>query len=138
MSYIAEGAAPIHMPTKARQVFDVSGAGDTVIAAVACCRVNGLPIEQTMRIANLAAGVVVGKAGAATVSWEELREDEDLPSPMRRARWPYAKRRWRSAIIGVARVWPSASPTAVSIFSIPVILRRCATPRAIATGSSSA
>jgi D-beta-D-heptose 7-phosphate kinase/D-beta-D-heptose 1-phosphate adenosyltransferase len=84
MSYIAEGAAPIHMATKARQVFDVSGAGDTVIAAVACCRVNGLPIEQTMRIANLAAGVVVGKAGAATVSWEELREDEDLPSPMRK------------------------------------------------------
>jgi D-beta-D-heptose 7-phosphate kinase/D-beta-D-heptose 1-phosphate adenosyltransferase len=86
MSYIAEGAAPIHMPTKARQVFDVSGAGDTVIAAIACCRVNGLPIEQTMRIANLAAGVVVGKAGAATVSWEELRgaEDDELPSPMRK------------------------------------------------------
>jgi D-beta-D-heptose 7-phosphate kinase/D-beta-D-heptose 1-phosphate adenosyltransferase len=86
MSFIAEGAAPIHMLTKARQVFDVSGAGDTVIAAVACCRVNGLSIEQTMRIANLAAGIVVGKAGAATVSWEEIRgaDDRDLPSSMRK------------------------------------------------------
>jgi D-beta-D-heptose 7-phosphate kinase/D-beta-D-heptose 1-phosphate adenosyltransferase len=86
MSFVAENAAPIHMPTQARQIFDVSGAGDTVIAAVACCRVNDLAIEQTMRLANLAAGVVVGKSGAATVSWEELRgaDDHDLPSLMRR------------------------------------------------------
>ncbi|HLW93603.1 MAG TPA: D-glycero-beta-D-manno-heptose-7-phosphate kinase [Roseiarcus sp.] len=87
MSFIAEGAAPIHMPTKARQVFDVSGAGDTVIATIACCRVAGVPIEQTMRLANLAAGVVVGKPGAATVSWEELRlsaDDHEMPSLLRK------------------------------------------------------
>ncbi|HLJ70407.1 MAG TPA: D-glycero-beta-D-manno-heptose-7-phosphate kinase [Roseiarcus sp.] len=86
MSYFAEGAAALHMPTKARQVFDVSGAGDTVIAAVACCRTGGLPIEQTMRIANLAAGIVVGKAGAATASWEEIRDadEHDLPPSLRK------------------------------------------------------
>jgi D-beta-D-heptose 7-phosphate kinase / D-beta-D-heptose 1-phosphate adenosyltransferase len=77
MSFIAEDAAPLHMPTKARQVFDVSGAGDTVIATLAWCLVGGLPIEQTMRLANLAAGVVVAKPGAATVSWEELRTIAD-------------------------------------------------------------
>jgi D-beta-D-heptose 7-phosphate kinase / D-beta-D-heptose 1-phosphate adenosyltransferase len=86
MSFIADGVAPIHMPTRAKQVFDVSGAGDTVIAAIACCRVNAIPIEQTMRIANLAAGVAVGKAGVATVSWEELRaaDDRELPSHMKK------------------------------------------------------
>jgi D-beta-D-heptose 7-phosphate kinase/D-beta-D-heptose 1-phosphate adenosyltransferase len=87
MSFIAAGEAPIHMPTKARQVFDVSGAGDTVIATVAWCRVGGLPIEQTMRLANLAAGVVVAKPGATTVSWEELRtgdDDHEMPSLLRK------------------------------------------------------
>jgi D-beta-D-heptose 7-phosphate kinase / D-beta-D-heptose 1-phosphate adenosyltransferase len=83
MSYIAEGRAAVHMPTKARQVFDVSGAGDTVIAALAWCLASGWSIEDTMRLANLAAGVVVGKPGAATVSWEELRtsaDDHEMPS----------------------------------------------------------
>jgi D-beta-D-heptose 7-phosphate kinase / D-beta-D-heptose 1-phosphate adenosyltransferase len=83
MSYIAEGGAAVHMPTKARQVFDVSGAGDTVIAALAWCLASGWSIEETMRLANLAAGVVVGKPGAATVSWEELRtsaDDHEMPS----------------------------------------------------------
>jgi D-beta-D-heptose 7-phosphate kinase / D-beta-D-heptose 1-phosphate adenosyltransferase len=86
MSFIADRVAPIHMPTKAKQVFDVSGAGDTVIAAIACCRANGVPIEQTMRIANLAAGVAVGKPGVATVSWDELRaaDDRELPSHMKK------------------------------------------------------
>ena len=73
MSYVAPGAAAIHMPTQSKQVFDVSGAGDTAIAAVACGFVADLPIEQTMRLANLAAGVVVSKPGTATVSLDELR-----------------------------------------------------------------
>jgi len=86
MSYVAAGQAPVHMSTKARQVFDVSGAGDTVIAALAWCLTNGWPVEETMRLANLAAGVVVGKPGAATVSWEELRtsaDDHEMPSFLR-------------------------------------------------------
>jgi D-beta-D-heptose 7-phosphate kinase/D-beta-D-heptose 1-phosphate adenosyltransferase len=77
MSYFEEGIAPIHMPTVARQVFDVSGAGDTVIATIACCQVGGMSIEQSMRLANLAAGIVVAKPGAATVSWEELCASAD-------------------------------------------------------------
>ena len=103
MSYFAADAPPFHMPTKARQVFDVSGAGDTVIATIACCRTGGLPIEQTMRIANLAAGIVVGKAGAATASWEEIRDadERDLPPSLRKgalANWDEAaaiREHWR-------------------------------------------
>jgi D-beta-D-heptose 7-phosphate kinase/D-beta-D-heptose 1-phosphate adenosyltransferase len=75
------------MPTQAKLVFDVSGAGDTVIAAVACCIVNAMPVEQTMRIANLAAGIVVSKPGTATVSLDELRaaaHEHELPSAFRK------------------------------------------------------
>jgi D-beta-D-heptose 7-phosphate kinase/D-beta-D-heptose 1-phosphate adenosyltransferase len=87
MSWFAADATPIHMPTQAKLVFDVSGAGDTVIAAVACCIVNAMPVEQTMRIANLAAGIVVSKPGTATVSLDELRaaaHEHELPSAFRK------------------------------------------------------
>lgn len=72
MSLFREGAAPVHLPVEAREVFDVSGAGDTVVASVALGLAAGLPIETAMRMANAAAGVVVGKLGTATCSAEEL------------------------------------------------------------------
>lgn len=61
-----------HEPALAREVFDVSGAGDTVIATLAVMMAAGLDIAAAMRLANLAAGVVVGKLGTATCSREEL------------------------------------------------------------------
>lgn len=73
MSYFAPGAMPIHMATEAQAVFDVSGAGDTVFAAIAYGFANGIPMQQTMRLANIAAGIVVSKPGTATVSLDELR-----------------------------------------------------------------
>ena len=57
---------------EAREVFDVSGAGDTVIATLALAHAAGRPLEEAMRIANAAAGVVVGKLGTATLGAEEL------------------------------------------------------------------
>ena len=75
MSYFASGAAPIHMPTHAKLVFDVSGAGDAVLATFAYGLVGALPIEQTMRLANLAAGIVVSKPGTATITLDELRAE---------------------------------------------------------------
>jgi bifunctional ADP-heptose synthase (sugar kinase/adenylyltransferase) len=63
----------VHEPALAREVFDVSGAGDTVIATLAVMLASGLPLEQAMRWANRAAGVVVGKLGTATCSLEELQ-----------------------------------------------------------------
>lgn len=73
MSFFAPGAAPIHMATEAKAVFDVSGAGDTVFAAIAYGVANGISMQQTMRLANIAAGIVVSKPGTATVSLNELR-----------------------------------------------------------------
>lgn len=61
-----------HVPTEARQVFDVSGAGDTVVAVLALLRGAGVAIDEAVRIANLAAGVVVGKLGTASVTPDEL------------------------------------------------------------------
>jgi D-beta-D-heptose 7-phosphate kinase/D-beta-D-heptose 1-phosphate adenosyltransferase len=63
---------PFHVPTVAREVFDVSGAGDTVIAAFTLAIAAGAsPVEATV-FSNHAAGVVVGKRGTATVSPAEL------------------------------------------------------------------
>jgi len=60
------------LPTLAREVFDVSGAGDTVVAAFALAHASGLPPREAIAIANRAAGIVVGKLGTATVTREEL------------------------------------------------------------------
>ncbi|MBL0122561.1 MAG: D-glycero-beta-D-manno-heptose-7-phosphate kinase [Betaproteobacteria bacterium] len=68
--FTAEGAA--HEPTRAREVFDVSGAGDTVIATMGLMLAAGASMIDAMHIANLAAGIVVGKLGTATVSREEM------------------------------------------------------------------
>ena len=68
----AEGAVR-HLPTEAREVYDVTGAGDTVIAGMAAGLAAGLSHEQAMALANLAAGVVVGKLGTATASVPEIR-----------------------------------------------------------------
>ena len=63
-------------PTVAREVFDVTGAGDTVIASIAFAISNGLDIQNAVNFANLAAGVVVGKIGSATASLDEIYEHE--------------------------------------------------------------
>lgn len=76
-----------HIPTVARKVFDVTGAGDTVIATVALARSVGIPPIEACLLANYAAGVVVGEVGAATASLERLAETiRSLPAP-EVARW---------------------------------------------------
>ena len=62
-----------HVRAQAREVFDVSGAGDTVIAALAVAMGAGWSLERAMALANRAGGIVVGKLGTATVSAEELQ-----------------------------------------------------------------
>jgi rfaE bifunctional protein kinase chain/domain len=66
-----------HLPTFAREVFDVTGAGDTVIATLALARAGGATMEEAATLANHAAGIVVGKVGTATVSRSELLSDFD-------------------------------------------------------------
>jgi rfaE bifunctional protein kinase chain/domain len=62
----------LHVEANAREVFDVTGAGDTVIATLAAMVAAGMPLRDAMPIANKAGGIVVGKFGTATVSYEEL------------------------------------------------------------------
>jgi rfaE bifunctional protein kinase chain/domain len=64
----------LHVPSVAREVFDVSGAGDTALAALAAFLSTGASLEHAVRQANLAAGIAVGKIGTAVVSLEELME----------------------------------------------------------------
>jgi D-glycero-beta-D-manno-heptose-7-phosphate kinase len=65
----------LHEPTQTREVFDVSGAGDTVIATLAVMLASGSDWADAMRIANRAAGIVVGKLGTAMVSRDEIIQD---------------------------------------------------------------
>ena len=67
-----DAAGELHVKAQAREVFDVTGAGDTVIATLAALVAAGLPLRDAMPLANKAGGIVVGKFGTATVSYEEL------------------------------------------------------------------
>lgn len=74
MSLFESGGKPLHIPTFAREVFDVTGAGDTVIAAAALALGVGASFSRAAELANRAAGIVVGKLGTAAVTPEELLE----------------------------------------------------------------
>lgn len=73
MSYFSAGRAPLHLQARALEVFDVSGAGDTVVAVLALALGAGHAPEQAMALANTAAGVVVAKQGTATLTPGELQ-----------------------------------------------------------------
>ena len=73
MTLLRNGVAAVHLPARAREVFDVTGAGDTVISTMAAALAAGESLTQAMTLANLAAGIVVGKLGTATISAPELR-----------------------------------------------------------------
>jgi len=73
MTLLQAGAEPLHLAARAREVYDVTGAGDTVIATLATGLAAGLNLPTATVLANLAAGIVVGKLGAANVTVSELR-----------------------------------------------------------------
>lgn len=72
MSFFPIDGTPSHLSTVARDVFDVSGAGDTVVAVLAASIAAGVPVVEGMRLANHAAGIVVSKLGTASVTRDEL------------------------------------------------------------------
>ena len=72
MFLMTQGKPPRHVPTRAREVFDVSGAGDTVIAALVTALTAGADFLEAAELANIAAGVVVGKLGTASCTPDEL------------------------------------------------------------------
>ncbi len=83
MSLLQPGHAPIHLPTQAREVFDVTGAGDTVISTLAASLAAGASFSDATVLANQAAGLVVAKLGTAAVTQQELKETlhtlDDMP-----------------------------------------------------------
>jgi len=89
MVFIRPNKAPYRISAKARQVYDVSGAGDTVLAVLGLAIAAGESLESGMALANTAAGIVVGKVGTATVSRQELLStlqpsDDDNRSKLKR------------------------------------------------------
>jgi D-beta-D-heptose 7-phosphate kinase/D-beta-D-heptose 1-phosphate adenosyltransferase len=75
MTLVGTGVATVHIAASAREVFDVVGAGDTVIATLSLALGAGLGLTEGARLANFAAGVVVGKRGTATVTQTELADE---------------------------------------------------------------
>ncbi len=75
VSLSREGAAWQRIPTYAREVFDVTGAGDTVVAVLSLLWVLGEPLGRCMMVANAAAGIVVGRIGASSVTLDELKDE---------------------------------------------------------------
>ena len=125
MSYFPLEGAPLHLSTVAQDVFDVSGAGDTVVAVLAACLAAKLSMADAMRIANHAAGIVVSKLGTATATREEIAASllSDMRRPTRTARCstgtpppPYVGRGRRTSS-------RSVSPTAASTSCTPATSR---------------
>lgn len=73
MTLLSGDGKELHLPARAREVFDVTGAGDTVIATLAAALASGESLPSAAALANIAAGIVVAKLGTATVSLPELR-----------------------------------------------------------------
>lgn len=73
MCLFETGKDPMHIPTEAKEIYDVTGAGDTVIATFAMAVLSGLNFEEAAKIANKAAGIVVGKVGTAVIHKEDIK-----------------------------------------------------------------
>ena len=74
MSLFEDNKEAWHLPTQARQVYDVTGAGDTVVGTLALALSSGASMREAATLANYAAGIVVGMVGTATVTMRQLAE----------------------------------------------------------------
>ncbi|MCB9959921.1 MAG: D-glycero-beta-D-manno-heptose-7-phosphate kinase [Rhodospirillaceae bacterium] len=109
MTVVERSGTVAHLPAQALEVFDVSGAGDTVVATLALGLGAGVPLVDAARLANAAAGIVVGKVGTATVSQAELlhalhgaatARDEEKVQPLAQAVDQVATWRRRGRTVG--------------------------------------
>lgn len=104
MTLVQSGEAAMHIQASAREVFDVVGAGDTVIATVSLALGAEFDLSEAARLANAAAGIVVGKSGTATVTQTELA-DEVARFEAGTLNALRAKIMSREEIIGLANTW---------------------------------
>lgn len=85
MTVISTTQDPVHIATDVREVYDVSGAGDTVVAAMAAMLASGAKLQEAAQMANIAGGIVVGKVGTAVVTVSDMEKqmlDSDRMSPL--------------------------------------------------------
>jgi len=75
MSLFEKNRTLTHFPTAAKKVYDVTGAGDTVISTFACAVTAGADFKEATLLSNHAAGIAVGELGTSQVTEEELKED---------------------------------------------------------------
>ena len=103
---LIEASGAVHFEAaRAQEVFDVSGAGDTVIAVLALAGAVGYPLAQAMRLANTAAGIVVSKLGTATVELDELMLE--LARDVRDTEWHRTKHYSLAETEALVRRWKS-------------------------------
>jgi D-beta-D-heptose 7-phosphate kinase/D-beta-D-heptose 1-phosphate adenosyltransferase len=103
---LVEASGAVHIePARAREVYDVSGAGDTVVAVLALARAAGYALPQAMRLANTAAGIVVSKLGTAVVELDELMLE--LARDVRDKEWHRAKHYSAAEAETLVRRWKS-------------------------------
>jgi D-beta-D-heptose 7-phosphate kinase/D-beta-D-heptose 1-phosphate adenosyltransferase len=103
---LIEASGAVHLEAaRAQEVFDVSGAGDTVIAVLALAAAAGYPLAQAMRFANTAAGIAVSKLGTATVELDELMLE--LSRDVRDKEWHRAKHYSLAEAEAIVRRWKS-------------------------------
>ncbi len=77
MTLFRRDEQPYHLPAQAKSMYDVTGAGDTVIGVLSACLAAKLKIEQAIQLANYAASIVVGQVGASTVTVEDLKQHSE-------------------------------------------------------------
>ncbi len=101
MSVMESGRPVQHFRTQALEVFDVSGAGDTVVAVVAACLASGVALGDAARLANVAGGIVVAKVGTSIIKADELADkiETEVPANRHIHTWDEAReqvRRWQA------------------------------------------
>lgn len=117
---LLEASRQLHVPAMAKQVFDVSGAGDTVIATLAASMVAGLSLDDALHLANLAAGIVVGQVGTIAITekhcWRSWRTKTCTNKPTRYAKYHNF---CRVLLNGVRLAIVLSSPTVALICYMP-------------------
>lgn len=103
MSLIPDDRSPLHLEALAREVFDVTGAGDTVIAGLAAALASGYELTEAAHIANRAAGIVVGKLGTATVTLDEINADANDQQRVQIITAPEQLQKWLNNNRGIGK-----------------------------------
>jgi D-beta-D-heptose 7-phosphate kinase/D-beta-D-heptose 1-phosphate adenosyltransferase len=80
MSLFEPGMKPVHVPAQAREIFDVTGAGDTVISTLTMALTAGADLQQAAQLASRAAGIIVGRIGTTAIQLVELQQTEVGPA----------------------------------------------------------